>query len=81
MSQFEFETKSSRGDKLLGAKNTETGKKYYFIKLSIGEITYLPSNLGDTDSEGFEKAIDAVKENGYRVNIDPNAHDDAIDPL
>lgn len=80
MSNFKFEKKSSRDDVLLGATNTETGETYYFVKLSIGELSYLPTDIGATDSEGFEQAIKAVKETGKLVHRSPDAHPDAIDP-
>lgn len=80
MADFNIETKSSRGDKLLGAKNTEKGETYYFVKLDIGEITYIPTDLGASDSAGFEQAIEYIKENGYRVHIEEDAHPDAIEP-
>lgn len=80
MASFLFETKSSRGDKLLGATNTETDDTYYFVKLEIGKITYIPTDIGASDSSGFQEAIEAIKENGYRVHIEVDAHEDAIRP-
>lgn len=79
MENFKIEKRSSRGDILLCAIETNTQNEYYFVKVPMGDRSYVPTDIGDTDVTGFKKAIEALESDGKLIHNDKNAHQDAIE--